>query len=280
MTALRVDAHQHFWRYEPVRDAWITPDMAAIRRDFLPSDLAPVLAANGIDGCVAVQADQSEDETRFLLALAHAHDFVRGVVGWVDLRATDLDQSLARFAADPLFRGVRHIAQSEPDDALVHDDLRRSIARLEQFGLTFDILIYERQLPAAIALVDHLPHQRFVLDHLGKPRIRDGALEPWAAHFRDLARRPNVWCKLSGMITEADWSRWSAADLRPYLDMALEAFGPQRLIFGSDWPVCLVAGEYSRVKDVVDDYVAELSADERCALFGGNATRFYTLSGE
>ncbi len=274
---IRLDAHQHFWRFNPVRDDWITSDMAAIRRDFLPADLAPVLEANGIDGCVAVQADQSEAETCFLLELADAHDFVRGVVGWVDLLAMDLDRTLERHAAHPRFRGVRHLAQAEPDDFLARDDVGRGIGRLARLGLTYDILVYQRQLPAVVALVDRLPNQPFVLDHMAKPRIRDRALEPWATRLKELARRPNVWCKLSGMVTEADWAHWREADLRPYLDVALEAFGPGRLMFGSDWPVCLVAGSYARVVAAVDDYAARLSMHEREALFGGNAARFYGI---
>ncbi len=251
--------------------------MAAIRRDFLPVDLAPVLAANGMDGCVAVQADQSDAETLFLLELAHANAFIRGVVGWVDLRAPDLDDTLGRLVANPRLRGVRHVAQAEADDFLARDDVARGIGRLHSFGLTFDLLVFERQLPAAIALVDRLPDQPFVLDHLGKPRIRDGVLEPWATHLRELARRPNVWCKLSGTITEADLAHWRPADLRPYLDVAFEAFGADRLMFGSDWPVCLVAGDYARVVGVVEEYAHAFSADEQQALFGGNAARFYGL---
>ncbi|HEX8724536.1 MAG TPA: amidohydrolase family protein [Gemmatimonadaceae bacterium] len=275
MSVPRIDAHQHFWRFDPVRDAWITPDMAAIRRDFLPDDLAPLLAAQQMDGCIAVQADQSEQETQFLLGLAREHAFIRGVVGWVDLRARDLDDRLARLAADPLLRGVRHIAQAEADDFFLRDDVVRGIARLREFELGFDILVYERQLPAAIALADRLPEQTFVLDHLGKPRIRDAALEPWATNLRELARRPNVWCKLSGLVTEADWPRWRPADLRPYLDVAFDAFGLQRLMFGSDWPVCLVAGDYARVLGAVEAYASALSAGERSAVFGGNAARCY-----
>ncbi|MDE3129255.1 MAG: amidohydrolase family protein [Gemmatimonadota bacterium] len=276
---MRLDAHQHFWRFDPVRDAWITPDMAAIRRDFLPADLAPALAAAGMDGCIAVQADQSEAETRFLLDLAREHDFIRGVVGWVDLRAADLDRRLAELSANPKLRGVRHIAQSEPDDFLGRDDVVRGIGRLPEFGLTYDILVYERQLPSAIALADRLPEQRFVVDHLAKPRIREGALEPWATHVRELARRPNVWCKVSGMVTEADWRHWTPAGLRPYLDVAFEAFGPERLMFGSDWPVCLVAAPYAHVLGAVEEYAAacELPAHDHQAIFGGNAARFYGL---
>ncbi len=276
---MRLDAHQHFWRFDPVRDAWITPDMAAIRRDFLPGDLAPNLLAGNIDGCIAVQADQSDAETRFLLDLARDHRIVRGVVGWVDLRAPDLDATLAALAANPKFRGVRHLAQAEPDHFLARADVVRGIGRLQQFGLTYDILVYERQLPAAIALADALPEQRLVVDHLAKPRIRDGELEPWATHLRELARRPNVWCKVSGMVTEADWTHWTPALLKPYLDVAFEAFGPERLMFGSDWPVCLVAATYARVLGAVEDYAAAsgLSVHDREALFGGSAARFYGI---
>ena len=275
----RLDAHQHFWRFDAVRDAWITADMAAIRRDFLPGDLAPNLLANDMDGCIAVQADQSEQETRFLLDLARDHQMIRGVVGWVDLRAPDLDETLARISTDRALRGVRHIAQAEADDFVTRDDVVRGIAQLRQFGLAFDVLVYERQLPAAIALADRLPEQPLVLDHLGKPRIREGVLEPWATHLRELARHPNVWCKLSGMVTEADWRHWRPADLRPYLDVAFEAFGPARLMFGSDWPVCLVAAPYGRVLDAVREYAvaAACSIAEQEALFGGNAARFYGL---
>ncbi len=274
----RLDAHQHFWRFDAVRDAWITPDMAAIRRDFLPGDLAPDLLANDVDGCIAVQADQSAGETQFLLDLAREHRMIRGVVGWVDLRAPDLDATLARIAADRTLRGVRHIAQAEADDFLTRDDVVRGIAQLRPFGLTFDVLVYERQLPAAIALADRLPEQPLVLDHLGKPRIREGVREPWATHLRELARRPNVWCKLSGMVTEADWGHWRPADLRPYLEVVFEAFGPGRLMFGSDWPVCLVAAPYARVVETVEQYAAAAcSPAEREGVFGGNAARFYGL---
>lgn len=274
---MRIDAHQHFWRYDPVRDAWITPDMEALRRDFLPQDLVPELHVNRMDGCVAVQADSSEDETCFLLELAHANDFIRGVVGWVDLASPDLEGALERVSGDPRLRGVRHIAQAEADDFLARDDVVRGIARLRDYDLTFDVLVYERQLPAAITLAERLPEQPLVLDHLGKPRIEAGVLEPWATRLRELAGHPNVWCKVSGMVTEADWAHWSAPDLRPYLDVAFEAFGPRRLMFGSDWPVCRVAGSYSRVLDVVEEYAGALTSEEREALFGTNAARFYGL---
>ena len=274
---MNIDAHQHFWRYNATRDAWITDEMRVIRRDFLPGDFDGTLAANGIDGCVAVQADQSLDETQFLLDLAGRHPFIKGVVGWVDLVAPRLDDTLEALAANPRFRGVRHVAQAEPDDFLARDDVISGIGRLTRFGLTYDILVFARQLPAALNLTARLPAQRFVLDHLAKPLIKDGALEPWATGVRALARRPNVCCKISGLVTEADWTGWRPAHLRPYLDVAFEAFGPERVMFGSDWPVCLLAAPYDRVLGVIEEYAAALSATERSALFGGNAARFYDL---
>jgi len=273
----RIDAHQHFWRYQPERDAWITGSMAAIRRDFLPVDLEGALVAAGLHGSVAVQADQSLEETHFLLDLAREHAFVRGVVGWVDLLAPDLEPTLEALAEDPLLVGVRHIAQAEADDWLAREDVAAGIGRLGGFGLTYDILIHHWQIPAAQVLVDRLPAQPFVVDHLAKPPIRGAVLEPWATHMRELSRRPNVWCKLSGMVTEADWQGWRRADLRPYLDVALETFGPERLMFGSDWPVCLLAADYTAVVDAVAEVAASLTPAEREAVFGATARRFYWL---
>lgn len=274
---MRLDAHQHFWRFDARRDRWITDEMRAIRRDFLPGDLEGALAANGIDGCVAVQADQSDEETRFLLDLADRHPFIKAVVGWVDLRSPGLGATLDALARRPRLRGIRHVAQAEPDDFLEQDDVIRGIREAGRAGLTYDILIVERQLPAALALTARLPDQPFVLDHLAKPRIRDGAIEPWATRMRELARRPNVFCKLSGLVTEADWAVWRPEHLRPYLDVAFEAFGADRVLFGSDWPVCLVAAPYDRVLGVITEYAGALSLNERDALFGGNAMRAYGL---
>jgi L-fuconolactonase len=275
---IRLDAHQHFWKYNPRRDAWITDDMAAIQRDFLPVDLEGTLAANGFDGCVAVQADQSLDETQFLLDLAARHPFIKGVVGWVDLLSPRLAETLETLAHDPRLRGIRHVAQAERDDFLAQDDVIRGIGRLGRLGLTFDILVFDRQLPAALTLTSRLPDQAFVLDHLAKPRIKEGRLEPWATRLKELARRPNVCCKISGLVTEADWTGWHREDLRPYLDVVFDAFDADRVMFGSDWPVCLIAATYERVLGVVDEYAAALSADERDGLFGGNAARFYGLT--
>jgi L-fuconolactonase len=274
---MRIDAHQHFWRFDAGRDRWITDEMRAIRRDFLPGDLEGALATNGIDACVAVQADQSDDETRFLLDLADRHPFIRAVVGWVDLRSPGLGATLEALASRPTLRGVRHVAQAEPDEFLQQDDVIRGIREVGKAGLTYDILIVERQLPAALALTARLPDQVFVLDHLAKPRIKDRSIEPWATRMRELARRPNVFCKISGLVTEADWSGWRPEHLRPYLDVAFEAFGTDRVMFGSDWPVCLVAAPYDRVLGVIVEYAGALSPNERDALFGGNAMRAYLI---
>lgn len=274
---MRIDAHQHFWRFDARRDRWITDEMRAIRRDFLPGDLEGALSANGIDGCVAVQADQSDEETRFLLDLADRHPFIKAVVGWVDLRSPGVGVTLDALASRPKLRGIRHVAQAEPDDFLEQNDVIRGIREVGRAGFTYDILIVERQLPAALALTARLPDQPFVLDHLAKPRIRDGAIEPWATRMRELARRPNVFCKISGLVTEADWTGWRPEHLRPYLDVAFEAFGSDRVLFGSDWPVCLVAAPYDRVLGVISEYAGALSPHERDALFGGNAMRAYGL---
>ncbi|MBC8329613.1 MAG: amidohydrolase family protein [Planctomycetes bacterium] len=278
---MRIDAHQHFWRYEPEEYAWISEPLAALRRDFLPEDLQPLLAAHGIDGCVAVQARQTVAESDWLLELADASRIVRGVVGWVDLRDPGAEAELARLAAHPRFVGVRHIAQDEPDDGfLARPDFVAGVAKLAPHGLRYDLLVYERQLPAAIELVSALPGQPFVLDHLGKPCIADGMREPWAGNLVELARRENVQCKVSGLVTEAAWDAWTLHALRQYLDTALEAFGPGRLMFGSDWPVCLLAGDYPAVYELVEHWSAALSTAERAALFGGNAARFYGLTRE
>lgn len=276
---MNIDSHQHFWRYDAQRDTWITDEMAVLKRDFLPTDLLPELAANGIDGCVAVQADQSERETQFLLDCAAHHPEIVGVVGWVDLRAPNLPQRLACFSRFEKLRGFRHIVQAEPDDRfLLREDSCRGIARLREFGLTYDILIYPKQLPAAIEFVAKFPEQPFVIDHLAKPAIRTKEIDSWCRHIRAVAAHPNVFCKLSGLITEADWRKWRPEDCRPYLDVVFDAFGVDRLIFGSDWPVCLLAGTYKQVKDVIADYTRRLAATDREKIFGLNAAKFYGLT--
>lgn len=277
---MNIDAHQHFWRYRPQTHGWISDEMAILKRDFLPSDLAPLLAAEGMDGCVAVQAAQDLDETRFLLDLALRHPFVKAVVGWVDLVSPELEAQLETFAASPALRGVRHIAQDEPDDRyLARDDVVRGIGALERYGLTYDILVFARQLPAAIELAQRLPEQPFVVDHIAKPEIRRGRIEGWAEGIRRLAALPNVTCKLSGIVTEAHWDRWTPDEVRPYLDVVLESFGPGRLMIGSDWPVCLLAADYRTSMGLVRDFIAALSNSERAGILGDNAARFYGIQG-
>ena len=273
-----IDSHQHFWRYDSQTDAWITDDMSLLKRDFLPEDLIAELKANSVDGCIAVQADQSEKETRFLLELAQCHPEIKGVVGWVDLCSPEIGERLRYFSRFHKLRGFRHIAQAELDDRfLMRADFLRGIAALSEFDFVYDILIYPKQLPAAAEMVTEFPRQRFVLDHMAKPPIRSAALEPWAALISRLARAPNVYCKLSGLVTEADWRSWKAEDVRPYLDIVMELFGADRVMFGSDWPVCLLAGSYAQVKNLVSTYASVLPREKQERIFGLNAIDFYKL---
>lgn len=275
---LNIDAHQHFWRYDPHRSAWITDEMAALKRDFLPEHLLPELAAADVGASIAVQADQSERETVFLLECAAQHSKIAGVVGWVDLCSSSVQERLAFFSQFKKLRGFRHIVQTEPDDRfLLREDFCHGVGCLSEFGFTYDILIYPKQLPAACEFVGRFPKQPFVIDHLAKPPIRERSMEPWRSQLRTIAVHPNVYCKLSGLITEAEWQNWSADDCKPYLDVAFEAFGVDRLMFGSDWPVSLVAGTYRQVKDVVGDYTRHLLAADQAKIFGANAARFYSL---
>lgn len=275
---MRVDAHQHFWRYDPGEYPWITDELAAIRRDYMPEDLLPLLRSMGFDGCVAVQARQSVEETRWLLELADEHPFILGVVGWVDLTASGVREQLELWARHPKLKGIRHLLQDEPDDAyMLRPDFRRGLAALGEFGLTYDLLLFPRHLPYAVRLVEEFDEQPFVVDHLAKPPIKAKEISPWREDIQRLARFENVYCKLSGMVTEADWRRWRPEDFVPYLDVVLEAFGPKRLMIGSDWPVCTLAGEYEPVMSIVIDYIARLSKDEQEAILGQNAVRFYKL---
>ncbi len=275
---MRIDAHQHFWNYSAAEYPWIGAGMERLARDHLPADLAPLAAAAGVGGTVAVQARQSLEESRFLLDLAAASPLIRGVVGWVDLRSDEVDRQLAELAPRPKFVGVRHVVQDEPDPRfLLGDAFMRGIGRLAAHGLVYDLLLYPVQLPAAAELVRRFPEQPFVLDHLAKPRIREGVFDPWRADLEALAAAPNVSCKLSGMVTEAAWGKWKRADFVPYMEAALEAFSPRRLLFGSDWPVCTLSAPYGDVVGIVDDFLARLSPDEQAAIRGGNAVRVYGL---
>jgi L-fuconolactonase len=275
---MRIDSHQHFWRYDPSQYAWITDAMGGLRRDCLPDDLAPLLHAAGFDGSVAVQARQTLEETAWLLELAERHPQVQGVVGWFDLCSPELAAQLDRYSAHPKLVSARHVLQDERDDHfMLRPEFRRGIALLGEHELAYDLLLFPRHLKAAVTLVDEFGDQLFVLDHIAKPGIRDRVLSPWEEDLRRLAERPNVFCKLSGMVTEARWSEWRPEDFRPYLDVVLEAFGEERLMIGSDWPVCTLAGDYSSTMGLVLDYVSALSQDARAGILGDNCARFYGI---
>lgn len=279
MANIKIDAHQHFWKYDPVRDAWITHEMRAIQRDFLPADLQPILQKAGIDGCVAVQADQSEEENTFLLQQAAEAGFVKGVVGWVDLTDPAVGDRLDYYKQFPKMKGFRHVLQSIPDRAyMLRPAFKRGIGQLQSRGFTYDILIYPDQLGYTREFVAAFPNQLFIIDHIAKPHIKDRYItEEWIDAMRAVAAYENVYCKISGMVTEADWANWKPEHLKVYIDTVVEAFGADRIVYGSDWPVCLVAASYERVVGVVSDYFSSFSADEQAAFFGGNAAKFYKL---
>lgn len=272
-----IDSHHHFWRYDPVEYDWIDDSMSEIRRSFLPEGLKQEIEAAGVDGVVSVQARQVVGETDWLLECARANDFIRGVVGWLPISLDMLDAELDRLSGETKLRGLRHVVQSEAPGFLDGTDFNRGITRLKHRGLVYDILVFERQLEEAIRFVDRHPSQPFVLDHIAKPRIGDRELEPWLTKIRELAKRGNITCKVSGMVTEADFRNWSREQMQPYLDGVLEAFGPQHLMFGSDWPVCLLATGYREWAGLVRDFISPLSADEQSAIMGGTAARIYGL---
>ena len=281
-TTQRIDAHHHFWRYNPDEYGWINEQMRVLRRDFLPSDLRPLLDRGGIAGAVSVQARQSLEETRWLLSLADDATgdpaWMKGVVGWAPIAAPEFPELLADLLRNKKLKGLRHLIQDEPDDEFILNvDFGRGIDALRDTGLVYDIVIQARHLPPTLRFVDQHPDQSFVLDHCAKPPIASGALEPWATQMRELAKRPHVCCKISGLATEADWQQWTAATLEPYWRVVLEAFGPSRLLFGSDWPVSLLAISYQRWVDTVTEWVAPLSASEQAAIWNGTASRVYSL---
>ena len=276
---MKIDSHQHFWLYEADEYPWIDDDKGALKVDYLPDDLTPLMSESGIDGTVAVQARQNLRETEFLLELADGYDYIRGVVGWVDLRAPDVAAQLERFAQHPRMVGVRHIVHDEADDHFIlGGSFLEGMAQLKPYNLTYDLLLFPRHLQVAIDVVRRFPDQAFVLDHISKPFIKDGILEPWKSEIRQLASFDNVWCKVSGMVTEAAWKKWTQENYRPYLDVVFDCFGVDRLMFGSDWPVCTLSGSYSEVVGIVRTYIEALSDDERTKIMGGNAAAFYGLA--
>lgn len=273
-----IDSHQHYWKYDPVRDSWINDAMKIIQRDFLPSDLKPILTENNVDGCIAVQADQSETETTFLLNLATHNNFIKGVVGWVDLCDNNVKKRLEHFAQNKLFKGVRHILQAEKENFILDQAFMNGIGELAVLNLTYDLLVFPNQLKNSIQLVSKFSNQKFVLDHIAKPPIKSGEINDWKAAITALAKNPNVYCKLSGLSTEANWSSWKTSDFTPYIDVVFEAFGTDRLMFGSDWPVCLLAGSYAKNKDIITSYIQQLSPTEQAQIMGLNAMDFYNLN--
>lgn len=275
---MRVDAHHHLWVYDAAAYDWIDDTMHALRRDFVVDDLRSATAAASVDATVAVQARQTLEETRWLLSLAQHSDLIRGVVGWAPIADPGFAAMLPELSADPLLKGLRHVVQAEPSGFLAQAEFNRGIAALRGTGLVYDLLVLAPQLAEAIEFVDRHPQQLFVLDHIAKPDIRGGGFTAWAGPFRELARRDNVCCKLSGMVTEADWQHWSADDLRPYFERALDCFTPSRLMVGTDWPVMNLASSYTQWWQIVEGWLEPLSANERQAIEAANAIRVYQLS--
>lgn len=275
---MTIDAHQHFWNYDPTKHSWISEEMSVLRQDFLPKDLWPELQKSWIGGTIAVQADQSEEETEFLLSLAQEQEYIKGVVGWIDLTSTNAEERIATYAAKPKLVGFRHIVQDELDpNFMLRPAFLNNISLFGKYRLSYDLLVYPHQLGTALEVVRRLPHQLFILDHIAKPYIKDGFFDGWATLISAIAEYPNVFCKLSGMVTEADWQHWKYEDFEPYLDHVFEAFGTNRLLFGSDWPVCLLAGSYQDTKSIVDSYFAAFSETEKAKIYGQNALEAYRL---
>ena len=275
---MKIDSHQHFWRYSPSSNAWIDSTMGVLKKDFLPEDLEPLLQNHELDGCVAVQADQSEAETEFLLKCAEEHPFIKGVVGWLDLCAEDIEEKLQEYSKNPLLKGLRHIVQDEPDDYfMLRPEFLRGISLLEKYGLTYDILIFPKHLSSALELVKLFPNQPFVVDHIAKPKI-NGKIEPcWEHYMNQLGQQEHVYCKASGMVTEAKWGKWSKSDFIPYLDVVFNSFGAERLMFGSDWPVCLLSAEYKQVNCILTQYLTKYPRESRKQVMGLTAEKFYKL---
>ncbi len=275
---MTIDSHQHFWKYTKETHGWIDDEMAVIRHDFLPEDLRPILIENNIDACVAVQADQTLEETNFLLQLANENNFIKGVVGWVDLKEKTINETLEVLNVEDKLKGFRHIVQGEPDpNFLLRSDFLNGVASLEKNNFTYDILVFPHQLGAVLEFVKKFPNQKFVIDHIAKPYIKDGFFNGWAVLMKEIAKQENVFCKLSGMATEANFKSWTPQELEPYMKLVLENFGAKRVMYGSDWPVCLVAGDYSTIKNIATDFIKTLSKTEQTNIMGNNAIDFYGL---
>jgi L-fuconolactonase len=273
---MQIDTHVHFWKYNKARDGWMD-DMKILQQDYLPQQLETTLRRNGIDGCIAVQASTEEVETRFLVELSKTHEIIKGVVGWLDFCAPDISEKLNEFAQYPIIKGYRHNVQAEADDFLTRKDFQRGVGTLKEYGYTYDILIYPRQLKAALEFVSCLADQKMIVDHCAKPNIRSQKMEDWKISMKALAQNQNVNCKVSGLFTEASWKQWTAAEFYPYLDVVFESFGTERVIFGSDWPVILVSGIYVQWKSLLEKYMESSKNEDKEKFFGGNASLFYGL---
>ena len=274
---MRLDALQHFWEYDAQRDSWIDDSMSVLKSDYLPEQIEPLLKEKELEGCIAVQANQSEKETEFLLALAEAYSFIKAVVGWVDLCSENIEKRLEYYAQNPYLKGIRHIVQAEPENFVLKPEFQRGIGFLSQFNLVYDLLVYPSQLESGIQLVSQFPDQKFVLDHCAKPQIKIQEIKKWTRDIRRIAEEENVFCKVSGLVTEADFKNWKPSDFLPYLEVVFDAFGEDRVLYGSDWPVCLLAASYEKVYQLTDDYTIEHSADARRKFFGDNAARIYNI---
>lgn len=275
--AFAIDTHVHFWKYDKKRDAWITNDMKTLQQDYLPEHLAINMKRNGVGGCVAVQVDQSELETRFMIELSKTHPAIKGVVGWIDLRADNIEERLAHFSEYKIIKGYRHIVQGEPAGFLLKPDFQRGVAALKKYDYTYDILIYHYQLEDAVQFVSKFPDQKLVIDHCAKPDIKNKKIDDWASLIGEIAKSQNLYCKLSGLFTEAAWKNWSAGDFYPYLDVVFKSFGVDRLMFGSDWPVMLLSGIYVQWKSLIEKYMENFSAEDKQKIFSSNAIDFYSL---
>jgi L-fuconolactonase len=275
---MQVDTHVHFWKYNKERDGWITDNMRILQQDYLPQTISSTLKRNDIDGCIAVQASQAEVETLFLMELSKTHDIIKGVVGWVDLQKENIEERLRYFSQYPIIKGWRHVVQAEPNDFLLRKNFQHGVQALQHYGYTYDILIYHHQLKPAVEFVSRFPEQKFIIDHCAKPDVSNKKIDEWKSLMQEIAKHPNVYCKLSGLFTEAKWKQWSPNEFYPYLDVVFDTFGTNRLIFGSDWPVILLSGIYVQWKSLLEKYMENFGEEEREKVFGSNAIQFYNLN--
>lgn len=278
MKSLRIDAHQHFWNFDPAKHVWMNEEMGVLKKNFLPSDLEPLLKKCNIDACVAVQANQAEEENDFLFELANQNEMIKGIVGWVDLKSEYLLERLEHYSQISKIKGFRHVIHDEPDlDFMIQPSFMKGVSALKKYGYTYDILIFAAHLPNTLKFIKNLPNQAFIIDHIAKPKIKKGEIETWEKQLKEVAKFENVYCKISGMVTEADWLNWQKEDFTKYLDTVVNAFGTKRILYGSDWPVCTLAATYENQYTIVKEYFSRFSQTEQDLFFGGNATHFYNL---